>query len=106
MTYTIASGAPENLGGHPARPALPGARVDIVVPVHNEEMAMEASVRRLHAFLAAELPYAWRIVIADNASTDATLAVARALAFALDHAMVLHLGDDARVDHLFVCPKH
>ena len=89
MTYTIASGAPE-------RPALRGPRIDIVVPVYNEEVALEDSVRRLHAFLSIELPYAWRIVIADNASTDATLAVARALAVELDHVTVLHLEHKGR----------
>ena len=89
MTYTIASDAPE-------RPALRGARIDIVVPVYNEEVALEDSVRRLHEFLSGEMPYAWRIVIADNASTDATLAVARALAVELDHVTVLHLEHKGR----------
>jgi putative flippase GtrA len=89
MTYTIASDAPE-------RPALRGPRIDIVVPVYNEEVALEDSVRRLHAFLSGEMPYAWRIVIADNASTDATLAIARALAVELDHVTVLHLEQKGR----------
>ncbi len=79
----------------PAGPALRAARpapqIDIVVPVYNEQNALESSIRRLHAFLCAELPYAWRIVIADNASTDGTLAVARGLAFELAHTTVLHL---------------
>ncbi len=89
MTYTIASDAPE-------RQALRGPRIDIVVPVYNEEVALEDSVRRLHAFLSGEMPYAWRIVIADNASTDATLALARALAVELDHVTVLHLERQGR----------
>ncbi len=42
------------------------------------------------------MPYAWRIVIADNASTDATLAMARALAFELEHVTVLHLSRKGR----------
>jgi putative flippase GtrA len=89
MTYTIASDAPE-------RPALRGPRIDVVVPVYNEEVALEDSVRRLHAFLSGEMPYAWRIVIADNASTDATLAIARALAVELDDVTVLHLEHKGR----------
>ena len=52
-------------------PARSGADVDIVVPVFNEQGALARSIRRLHDHLAAELPFAWRIVIADNASTDA-----------------------------------
>ena len=55
-------------------------RIDIVVPVYNEQAGLERSIRRLHDFLTTKMPYAWRIVIADNASTDATLAVARSLA--------------------------
>ena len=63
-----------------ARPT-PRPRVDIVVPVYNEAAGLEASIRRLHAFpTASSFPFAWRIVIADNASTDATPQLARALA--------------------------
>jgi putative flippase GtrA len=89
MSYTIATDAPE-------RPALRGARIDIVVPVYNEEVALEGSVRRLHRFLSDEMPYAWRIVIANNASTDSTVAVARALAFELDHVTVVDLERKGR----------
>ncbi len=96
MTFTIASDAPERPRGEPARPALPAARIDIVVPVYNEQAALQDSIRRLHEFLSHEMPYAWRIVIADNASTDATLAMARALAFELDHVTVLHLDRKGR----------
>ena len=72
------------------------ARIDIVVPVYNEQAALGASVLRLHRFLSDELPYAWRIVIADNASTDATLAVAETLAAQLPHVEVLHLDAKGR----------
>jgi glycosyltransferase involved in cell wall biosynthesis len=57
-----------------------GRDVDIVVPVYNEEAALERSIRRLHRFLSESFPFGWRIVIADNASTDATPEVARRLA--------------------------
>jgi putative flippase GtrA len=96
MTFTIASDAPERPRGEPARPAPPSAQIDIVVPVYNEEVVLQDSIRRLHEFLSHEMPYAWRIVIADNASTDATLAMARALAFELDHVSVLHLTRKGR----------
>src|SRR3954452_16710746 len=71
-------------------------RVDVVVPVYNEERALPFSVRRLHAFLAAELPFTWRIVIADNASTDGTLEVARRLAEELPGVEVRHLPAKGR----------
>jgi glycosyltransferase involved in cell wall biosynthesis len=72
------------------------AMIEIVVPVYNEQAALERSIRRLHAFLAAEMPFAWRIVIADNASTDATLAIARSLARELDAVAVLRLEAKGR----------
>jgi glycosyltransferase involved in cell wall biosynthesis len=96
MTFTLASDAPERPRSEPARPALPAARIDIVVPVYNEEIALQDSIRRLHQFLSDEMPYAWRIVIADNASTDATLAMSRALGFELEHVTVLHLERKGR----------
>ena len=58
----------------------PAAQIDIVVPVHNEAAALELSLRRLHRFLSAEFPFSWRIVVADNASTDATPEIAARLA--------------------------
>ncbi len=73
------------------RPAPPTPRIDIVVPVYNEQSALERSIRRLHGFLDANLPFVWRIVIADNASTDATLAIARTLAQELSCTTVIHL---------------
>ncbi|MBV9801326.1 MAG: glycosyltransferase, partial [Solirubrobacterales bacterium] len=54
--------------------------VEIVIPVYNEERVLAASVHRLHDFLSAQLPFSWRITIADNASTDHTPQIARALA--------------------------
>jgi glycosyltransferase involved in cell wall biosynthesis len=56
-----------------------GRDVDVVVPVYNEEAALERSIHRLHRFLSESFPFGWRIVIADNASTDATPEVARRL---------------------------
>ena len=57
--------------------------IEIVVPVYNEERVIEGSVRRLHGFLANGFPLAWRIVIADNGSTDRTLVIARRLSYEL-----------------------
>jgi glycosyltransferase involved in cell wall biosynthesis len=77
-------------------PPRAGARVDIVIPVYNEQEVLEESIRRLHAYCDANLKYDWRIVIADNASTDATLGVARELADALERTTVLHLKRKGR----------
>jgi len=56
------------------------ATVDIVIPVYNEEHVLARSVETLRAFLQDGLTHKWRIVVADNASTDGTLAAAQALA--------------------------
>lgn len=70
--------------------------LDIVVPVYNEENDLEPCVRRLHAFLADNVPYSARITIADNASTDGTLAIARRLSDELEGVDVLHLDAKGR----------
>ncbi|HEY3726830.1 MAG TPA: dolichyl-phosphate beta-glucosyltransferase [Solirubrobacteraceae bacterium] len=72
------------------------ARIDIVVPVYNEQAVLERSIRRLHQFLSRETPFDWRIVIADNASTDGTLVIARALALELSQTAVVRLAAKGR----------
>lgn len=70
--------------------------LDIVVPVYNEQAALEECVRRLRSYLSAEVPYTARITVADNASTDRTLAIARALAEEFPDVHVLHLDRKGR----------
>jgi glycosyltransferase involved in cell wall biosynthesis len=70
--------------------------VDVVVPVYNEQGGLERSIRGLHRYLGAEFPFSWRIVIADNASTDATPAIAKALAGELGGVEVLRMERKGR----------
>lgn len=56
------------------------ATVDIVIPVYNEEHVIEKSVNTLREFLSANLRHEWMIVVANNASTDGTLELAKELA--------------------------
>jgi putative flippase GtrA len=70
--------------------------VDVVVPVFNEQMALESSIRRLHAFLSDGFPFSWRIVIADNASTDGTPFIAGDLARELPQVSHLRLDRKGR----------
>jgi len=70
--------------------------VEIVVPVYDEGAALERSVRRLHRFLSAEFPFTWRIVVADNASTDATPEIAMRLAATLPGVEHLRLERKGR----------
>ncbi len=66
--------------------------VDVVIPVLNEERALTGSVETLHAFLAEEMPqYTCRIVVADNGSTDSTLAVAQQLSSKYSDVTYIHL---------------
>lgn len=82
----------------PARPAPAGAtaRVDIVIPVYNEQAALARSVRRLHDFLSAGFPFGWRIIVANNASTDATAEIARFLAADLSGVELIDLPQKGR----------
>ena len=70
--------------------------VEIVVPVYNEHAVLEASIRRLYAYLTKSFPLAWRVTIADNASSDDTLAIARRLSRELSGVEVLHLDEKGR----------
>jgi putative flippase GtrA len=70
--------------------------LDIVIPVYNEQTDLPGAVRRLHRFLREEVPYPARITVADNASTDATLAVAEELSRELSDVHVLHLDSKGR----------
>jgi glycosyltransferase involved in cell wall biosynthesis len=67
-----------------------------VIPVHNEERALAGSVRTLHRFVRERLGVPFRITVADNASTDGTLAEARTLADELGEVHVLHLARKGR----------
>ncbi|MEW2430698.1 glycosyltransferase [Micromonospora sp. NPDC047644] len=86
------------LGGpRPAIQARPTAAVlDVVIPVHNEEVDLGPCVRRLHAHLSAHFPYPFQITVADNASVDDTLKVADGLAAELPGVEVLHLDAKGR----------
>lgn len=55
------------------------ATVDLVIPCYNEEHVLAGSVERVLAFADAHPEHQWRVVVANNASTDGTLAVAQAL---------------------------
>ncbi|ORI15408.1 bifunctional glycosyltransferase family 2/GtrA family protein [Rhodococcus sp. 1168] len=72
------------------------ATLEVVIPVYNEEDDLEQCVRRLHEHLDANVPFRAQITIADNASTDGTLAVAHFLAGDIDGVRVHHLNDRGR----------
>jgi putative flippase GtrA len=72
------------------------AEVDIVIPVFNEQMVLEASVRKLHSYVQARFPFVTTITIADNASTDETWAMATLLESQLGGVRAIHLDQKGR----------
>ena len=78
----------------PGRPGV--TSLDVVIPVYNEQDDLGRAVQRLHSYLSISLPYSFSITIADNASSDATPAIADELAAALPAVTVLHLVEKGR----------
>ncbi len=70
--------------------------VEVVIPVYNEEEALPRNIPKLCDYLRTYFPYRWSVVIADNASTDGTLAVARKLADDDSRVSALHLDKKGR----------
>ncbi|MES9520063.1 glycosyltransferase [Streptomyces capoamus] len=88
-------------GTLPAREHLPATDagtpvLDVVVPVYNEEKDLRPCVRRLHEHLTRTFPYAFRITIADNASTDTTPLVAARLEAEVPEVTVFRLDQKGR----------
>jgi glycosyltransferase involved in cell wall biosynthesis len=77
-----------------ATPPVPA--VEIVLPVYNEERILDSSVRTLHERLRRQCAFTWQITIAENASSDATPALADELSRELDGVTVLHLSQKGR----------
>ncbi|MDQ1682874.1 MAG: hypothetical protein QOH99_1415 [Frankiaceae bacterium] len=92
MTAIEATATP---GWPPDQRAAPPV-LDIVIPVYNEEADLELSVRRLQAHLVSRFPYAARITIADNASTDGTWRIATALALEFPIVRAVRLAEKGR----------
>ncbi len=71
--------------------------LEITVPVLNEEQDLPPSTRTLHGFLTENLSeYDWRIIIADNGSTDGTPEIASNLSQELGNVGYLRLEQRGR----------
>ncbi len=70
--------------------------LSVVIPVYNEEAALPRCIATLRAYLDIVFPGGWSITIADNASGDRTLAIARELSAADPRLRVLHLDQRGR----------
>lgn len=71
--------------------------VEIVIPIYNEEEDLEKNIIKLHSFLGKHLSlYNWHITIADNASTDNSLQIARKLSLWKSDVGYIHLDKKGR----------
>lgn len=71
--------------------------VEVVIPIYNEERELAGNIHKLHSFLEQSLfGYDWSITIADNASTDSSLRLAKSLAKKLPRLSVVHLDKKGR----------
>ncbi len=66
-------------------------KLSVIIPVYNEEAILETAVRGLVGKLAQE-GITYELILSENGSTDATLAIAEELARELPNIRVLH-GD-------------
>ena len=70
--------------------------VDVVIPVYNEEHVLPNSIPTLRDFLSKNLSQEWKIVIADNASTDKTWEVAQSLSHKYPDVVGVHIDQKGR----------
>ncbi|MCY4654084.1 MAG: glycosyltransferase [Dehalococcoidia bacterium] len=72
-------------------------KLDVVLPGLNEEAGLENTIRTLSTFMRENMrEYQWRIVIADNGSTDATPEIWRRLALERGRVEYLRLEQRGR----------
>jgi glycosyltransferase involved in cell wall biosynthesis len=68
-----------------------------VIPVYNEEVELAGSVKTLTDYLKNNLSdFRWTVTIADNASTDNTLQIAKKLAKTIPNLVVVHVEQKGR----------
>lgn len=79
----------------PRRTPVRNARVDVVIPVFNEQDDLRPAVEQVLEHLA-ELPFVSTVTIADNASTDGTAVIARRLADLHETVRVVSLAEKGR----------
>lgn len=71
----MTTGSPEGADA----PVSPGVFLSLVIPAHNEEARLPATLERSLAFLTSQ-PFPAEIVVVENASSDATWEIASAAA--------------------------
>ena len=69
---------------------------DVVLPVFNEERRLARHLPRLHAFLNGQSNLHWRILIANNGSSDRTQEIANDLSRNYERVEVVYLPERGR----------
>lgn len=78
---------------------IPGnkIKVDVCLPVYNEEKILEHNVLRIFEFCDKNFPHLdWKIVILINGSTDNTLVIAKRLAQEREHISFFNVAEAGR----------
>jgi len=70
--------------------------IEITIPVYNEEKVLEKNIRCLDKFLGKNINYKYKIIIANNASTDRTLSIAKNLSKRFKNVRYIHLDKKGR----------
>jgi glycosyltransferase involved in cell wall biosynthesis len=63
-------------------------KILLVIPVYNEEEILPSSIKKLHLYMRRNIKEEWKILIANNGSTDRTLEIAKKLSDSLDNILV------------------
>jgi glycosyltransferase involved in cell wall biosynthesis len=71
-------------------------KIVLVVPAYNEEKILNASIRKLHGYMTQNIKHDWKIVIANNGSTDRTKEIAEGIAKDISNIEVMNLGEKGK----------
>ncbi len=96
ITNTLSGDAPTADRAESPEHRSTAVALDVVIPVHDEEAELERAVQRLHEYLSSQLPFTFRITIADNASTDGTAEIADRLSAERSDVRAVHLAEKGR----------
>lgn len=72
-------------------------KVEVVIPIYNEEAELEGNITKLYNFLKTNLNnFEWNISIVDNASTDNSKEIGKNLEKRLKNISLFHLNEKGR----------